>query len=961
MRKSFLIAALLCWVNVVRAAESAIPVAPSGGDAEPTVVTKLRVTDCRAVRGFVGAPVDGSLKSGAWDGRVWEYPKHDGGAGVQYSYRDNDGLHLTFADPDGFNAVVVRGGIKAKLVADAAKYDDPATGRVVCEFPGKSTTSRAWFDAPVTARRVSFFDVSDGLIADASFFRVRNGLGSLKDANAEPLENPASKEAGLAAVGVECEVKSGNDFSITVTDPLNPRIELHHADYVATGTGRVNVVCDFPDQVVPAGTKLDVSVTSKSQPPKNIRLTQYQIPVEQARPEALEYRKFLLHALYTPVSEPRPWNVWNQPGDDKKYLEKSGDTGDVLQDRLRPWVRDIVMTLDQCRALDPEGKDDVVRQMHQWMYRKILTRSPGGMPAFEVKYNQIAGVPEWASLVHQAWMQAREVPKWWIEHRMVPTGEFGGLVGDDSDMYGNFAPFPMLERDGVGGMVLDAGARLAELAEKENLVDGMNKESMDPLHAYEEGLNHEALMAYWNYGDPIYLERCMNAARNTEPLTMVTEKGHRHFISNMLGIDEVRKPRPPEREHGTHALMWHPALVAAWYNRNPSAMKWLGEWGDGWLAHMPPGGPYGTDVALPGDATTKSDPEPFAGGWGMTGSAFTFLADLTGDAKFVGPYNDYFTRIGKNAGVHLAELYQMNMLAGGAESLARVKGSWGAVLYNLNNTGPWAASLYATGDKQPFIAAIKKDIEELQRFGYMYTGIECFTDRVFLYPIINPSIAYTGGYTTRNKLNLTYAVSWDGFGTDYAALVTSATPKHLKVLLCNLSDQPITGRGTLWRLEPGEYELTMGPDANEDDAADSVERTETLAVTKATGFAVTLPPKVVQVLELKQTRPATGSIYERADLALAGRELNVADGKITGVVHNIGSKDVADVVVAVLDAHGTAIETKHLGPLAAPLDLKPKTIRFEFNAAEGARSVVVDPDRAVEEVFEGNNRVALPN
>ena len=41
-------------------------------------------------------------------------------------------------------------------------------------------------------------------------------------------------------------------------------------------------------------------------------------------------------------------------------------------------------------------------------------------------------------------MQAREVPRWWIEHRMTPDGEFGGEVNDDTDMYGNYAPFPML-------------------------------------------------------------------------------------------------------------------------------------------------------------------------------------------------------------------------------------------------------------------------------------------------------------------------------------------------------------------------------------------------------------------------------------------------------------------------------------------------------------------------------------
>src|SRR5438477_305717 len=82
--------------------------------------------DCRAVRGFVGAPVDGSTKSGSWDGKMWEYHRPDGGVGVEYNYLKGDGLHITLADNDGFNALVVRGGIKAKLYRDVQKYDDPA-------------------------------------------------------------------------------------------------------------------------------------------------------------------------------------------------------------------------------------------------------------------------------------------------------------------------------------------------------------------------------------------------------------------------------------------------------------------------------------------------------------------------------------------------------------------------------------------------------------------------------------------------------------------------------------------------------------------------------------------------------------------------------------------------------------------------------------------------------------------
>src|SRR5688572_5629093 len=766
MRPFALILLVLAAPATAETKGPAIPISP--GDA-PWVVEKLRVTDSRAVRGWIGAPIDGSTKSGSWDGKTWEYPMPDAGQGVLYNYLNGDGLHLTFADEAGFNAVVVRGGIKAKLLRDVHKYDDPATGQLVHAFPGGASGSRAWFDEPVKTKKVSFFEVSDGLIADTSFFRVRRGLGELK-ATVEPLPTtPFADETCVAAIGVSADVDGPTTFTISVADPLNPRLELHGADYTVTERGRVRIVCDFPDQVIPAGATLAVTITPAL---KNVQLEQYRLTKEQAIAEALAHRKQILHCLYVPVSEARPWNIWNNPGDEEKYFAQPADTGDALQDRLRPWVREIVMTLDQCRALDPDGKDPIVQQFHQWMRRKMIAKSKDGLPPFPTEFDEIDGVPEWASLVHQAWMQGREVPKWWIENRLAPNGEFGGAIPDDTDMFQNYAPFPMLERNGVGGMVLDAGVRMAELCDQLKLTDGMNRESMDPLHAYEEGLNHASLMAYWNYGDPVYLERCMAAARSTEPQTIVTDKGHRHFRSNTLGVHEVTHPAPLEREHGTHSLMWHPTFITAWYNRHPLAMKWLTEWGDGWLDHMRPGA-HATHIKLPEDEPTRVEPEPFMGGWGMTGSCFMFLADLTGDRRFIRPYNDYFFATGKPTGVHFAEMQQMGWVA----------------YPQLVSDHPWNATLYNSGDKKPFIAAIKNDIEELQRFPHMYTTVACFTDRVFLYAIINPTIAYTGGYTTRNKLNLNYAVSWDGFGTDYAALVTAATNDRLKVLLCNVSEK----------------------------------------------------------------------------------------------------------------------------------------------------------------------------
>ena len=105
---------------------------------------------------------------------------------------------------------------------------------------------------------------------------------------------------------------------------------------------------------------------------------------------------------------------------------------------------------------------------------------------------------------------------------------------------------------------------LAELADKENLRDGLNFQATDSLHAYEEGINHLALMARWFYGDPVYLERCMESARNMEALTIVTEDGRRHFRDrDRMGYEDLQKPRPPKIDGSSGPLMWHTARTGS--------------------------------------------------------------------------------------------------------------------------------------------------------------------------------------------------------------------------------------------------------------------------------------------------------------------------------------------------------------------------------------------------------------
>ena len=947
------------------------------------VVKKVPVTDCRALRGFVVAPVDGRLNSLNWNMDTWEYGMRGAGAGVGYRYRNNDGLHITLADEVGVDAVLIRKGARVKLYRDAERYDDPGEAPLVWVFRGRAKTSRAVFPERLRSRRFSFFELEDGLVADVSFFRVetapppcerrvaftagaavplgdlarfaekrfsRSGAEAFRLGDGEAtairlkpkravhlVSEPLAEPAGLTAVALRLSSASapeGCALTVAVQDPLNPRQELMGVDFDVGGTGELRPVLDVPDQVLRQGDRLWVTLTSRSPVTfESVTCELLLVSPGVAAPEALACRKLTMKGLFCILSEARPWNGFRTRMDLEAWYGKN---------RWGEGVRELAETIAQCRELGPD--DDTVRCYDEWFWRRH--RKP---PPFEPRIDDVPGAPRWAVLARQAWLTSREVAKWWIDNRLVPTGEFGGLVGDDSDMYQNYADFPMLETDGVAAGIKHAAAALAELAEEENLEQGLNRRTMDPLHAYEEGVNQEALMLWWFYGDPIYFERCLLAAKSMPALTVVTPKGHRHFKNQDCGAEDLRTERELGVDGHAHPLMLHPCFEIAWYNGSPKVLAFLEEWGKGWVEHQLPDA-YATSVNVATEEATAKGDRPLYGGYGGQSSAHVFLYWLTDDLSYIRPFMDFFTKGTARwpSGKHVPELWQRGALAGVAnpDGVLREHAVTRAI---------------ALGEKQALCEALTADIAELQRFRTMYTDAEVFTDRVFLNGITNAALCYTGGYATRNKYNHTHAASWEGLGTDFAALVLAGRRDRFKCLVYNFRDRQNTGRLRLWTLEHGRYRLRTGPDRDGDDAADSFEREEVVEVARATVVPISLPPGGVTVVEFEQLE-RLDDIRQRPDLAIAAREISVSDGVLSGVVHNIGATPAASYVVALADAEGVLRARKTFGPLAAPADLEPKRRPFRFDALPAdvkAWSVRVDPDDAVAEIFEGNNRCDL--
>ena len=961
----------------------AIPLTPG----ETQRITDIPVTDSRAMRGFVGAPVDGRLDSVAWNGSTWEYGSRSAGAGVYYSFANNNGLHITLGDEDGVDAVQIRGGAKVMLYRDASSYYEPGSGELLWEWQANASSSRALFGERVMSDYFSFFDLRDGFISDVYFLRlgeddplpeplVRNAQQTtdlpeeLADAavqfGSEPgavhrlaatemavqiamdeddwvhfVTEPVTQQTGLVAVGLRLDMpdaSAGLPLEVAVMDPFNPAQRVINTELVAEGPGVAHVVLDHLDQIVPAGRPIWVAVKTGAAVTLNTpQVELYQAPVEQALPEAVDYRLWIVRTMFAALSEPRPWMSLRSRDTDLDEWQQTAYAGEK--------IRELIEELAFAVELAPDHP--LVRQYDQWVWQNA------GLPPYEPTIDVVPGAPEWAVLLRQAWLEARDVPKWWAENRLVPTGEFGGLVGDDTDMYQNYVMFPMISDDEVSELLMQGAAALAELAEEKNMEEGLNKHSTDPLHAYEEGVNHEAIMTWLGYGDPVYFERSLAAARSMPALTVVTDRGHRHFKNQTLGSEDLRIDREPGEAGGAHPLMLHPLFEVLWYNGHPQVEQFLREWADGWLEHQQPGAyPTLIDVKTEEPTGRVYTDRPLYG-YGLASNFFSMIA-YAGDEKYARPFMDMFGegRATLRINQFLPEFYQHGLLDELDEATLRA----------LEEAEPYLPVL-TRGDRAPLMAALREDIAHMQRFKYMYTEAEQFTDRIFLYAVQNAAKAYTGTYTTRNKMSHGHAVSWEGFGTDFAALVLEARDDRLKVAVYSFADEPMEGAMRAWRLNNGRYRVAMGPDADDDGEFDApVMDAPQMELQRYSRVPITLQPGQVTLIEIEQIEELE-PIVGRADLALSPIDTEVVEGEVLGVLHNIGQEGAAVVQISLIDPQGNVVSTQSLADVPGiGNELEPVRLPYTLTGAPADASgwrVVVDPGQHVEEIYEGNNEVVL--
>jgi hypothetical protein len=991
---------------------------------EPLVtVEKVMVSDSRAVRGFLGTPVDGSIVSWGYRGAITEYPDtgfegYDAGTAVDYAFNGNDGLHLTFADSRGFDLVVLRGGAKTKMYTDNRELVEPRDRTPAHVFRGSGGTQNVLFPSRVAARGVSLFDVHDGAVADVAFYRISRR----RDAGAPPrrsfltpsplrlpepvsrfdaasivqalperypdssrpvyaisetapgnvripfrasvpahfVTTPTGSRSGLDAVAFDVVVSDAPGvftMTVVVQDPLNPRLDLAWVEFLCAGNGRYRVRLDVPDQVLFEDSRLWLTLMfdrdlTLSGPDGSAPVVAVEaIPVAQALPSAVAHRKFLLKSFFAILSETRRWGAYNRERHSRDEYYAS------LDERRRHGylLSELFMTLDVCHELAPE--DDMIRQYREWVFLNNLDHLSEVAPPPEPP----PGVPAWAWYPRLGWLEVRRIAEWWLDNRLVPTGEFGGMLGDDTDLYQQFTDLPSFENDGVGARLKDAAARLAELGDQRHLRGGINLLETDALHAYEEGMNHLALMARWFYGDPIYYERCLESAASMAKLTVKTADGRRHIPhGDSIGYRHIEDPRPPTVDGGSTPLLWHPTLQAIEYNRNPGALELVREWGDTWLRYQEPGR-WATAIDVQSGRVLEFDRgSPLSGR--AQAHSFTWLYRLTRDSKYIEPFLHVYRQgeAPSPSNGFLHDLYNLGALDELPPATLEQLASHNPTMDILLTRDPSRMIGELIGASEPPRRTIST-LYETQRWPDIYTKSELYTDRIFVPIMQHPSTAYLGGYSYRNRYVPANAISWEGLGLDYGALVTVNRPDHLEVLTYNLSEKPLSGTMRIWGLRHGRYRIETGFDRDGDNELDSPATSVERVLARADGVPVTITPNVVNVIRITQLQELD-DITARADLALAAREIKLKDGVVSGVVHNIGSRTAEQTVVAVFDGEGKRRVQIELGALAAPNDMKPKRVAFSLRLPgnpDRRWTLKVDPDNAVPEIYEGNNAVSF--
>jgi hypothetical protein len=563
------------------------------------------------------------------------------------------------------------------------------------------------------------------------------------------------------------------------------------------------------------------------------------------------------------------------------------------------------------------------------------------------------GVPLWAFRQVEQLRNLKRFVLWYIDHRQVENGEFGGGLSDDGDLT-NVWPATALMGCEPEKIKESLTRELDAFYRQGMFTNGFPTIQADDLHSYEEGISTLGQALILDYGNPKQLERAMETARSLKALTGINGAGHRHIRSSYFSGTKMAEEEPWGWSRTNSYLITQTALLLVEYNGSPEMKKLVLELAEGLLAHRKKDetGKY----RLYATVQFKTDQDAVLTLdrlWPVLWAAWRW----TGDAKYLQPFFDEGPRSLEMIGANALDLMGRQIVPPASSTAAPVdQGS------DVARHLAWQV----TGNKRFLESLYGSQIEASALREYINTEGSLWIDRVNV-PYSELQRARLGGIAlVRNSYYPGHSVSWTFHAPaneeSAAILIPNAKPDSMKIIVYNLSQTPISATMTAWDIEPGRWQIVQGVDRNGDDQSDGDLQTRAIELERTGEVEVTFPPRATTILNLKLVDKGV-PYWTRPDLGIGKGDVSFQDGKVMVTVHSLGAVESPPAELALLDRVGKILSSITVPALRAPADLLPKTVTLGFMIPAGIKldgaSVVLDPNAKIKEITRINNRVRL--
>jgi hypothetical protein len=697
-------------------------------------------------------------------------------------------------------------------------------------------------------------------------------------------------------------------INVQIKDPIWPLRNLLDVSFsVKPGTAHT-IWFDTRDRVLPNDRPLYFSIASASH-----------------EFDAADLEGASLRLIFKPLKDARSEHVAD------RFTQVRDNYAHLLEERPNTRRLDLYTRLESdltdLLRIDP---DHVLGRAYWYDFNREQPRPPVALPP------PPAGVPLWAFRQVENLRYVRRLVNWYIDHRQIENGEFGGGLSDDGDLT-NLWPGTALMGATPEKIRRSLLREMEAYYEQGLFTNGLSTIQTDELHSYEEGIQVLGQALLVDYASPTHLERAMETSLGIERVTGINSAGHRHIRSSYFSGTTIAEEGVWGWSKPSSYLFLHPALELVEFNGAPRVRKYLLELADALLAHrkQEPNGSYAIRATVE-FATDRDLPQLSDRAWPLMWAAFRW----TGDRKYLQPFIDAGPR-----GLPIAP-------GSGLEVLA-MKEQWKAAV--LADPGLAHFAWQVSGDTAHLERLYADQIAAAEAREYMNTEGSVWIDRVTANDADLQRARLGGVALVRNTTYPGHVVSWSferpGAEEEVAILVSEATPKRVRIAGFNLGTTPVKARMTAWDIEPGTWRVAQGAEVR------------TIEFERTRELDITFTPREPTDIELTLVSPGT-LYWSRPDLGIAERDVRVNGPTVEVTVHSLGSVDAPASRVVLRARDGRTLATATAPALPAPLDLRPRTAIVHLRPPRGAElvgaTVTIESYGRVQEITQRNNVVSLP-